>query len=65
VLVSSRVKPPALKLTTHLHVVPILRMRGAVSPLPQSVFMVVGGEVTTPAGNRNSIVYSVAIHSTA
>jgi hypothetical protein len=27
------------KLTTHLHLAPKLRMRGAISPLPQYVFM--------------------------
>jgi hypothetical protein len=29
-----------VKLTTHLHLVPRSRMRGAISPLPQYVFMV-------------------------
>jgi len=28
-----------MKLITHLHVVPRLKMRGALPPLPQSVFM--------------------------
>jgi hypothetical protein len=28
-----------MKLTTHLHLVPRSRMRGAISPLPQYVFM--------------------------
>jgi hypothetical protein len=29
-----------VKLTTHLHLVPKSRMRGAIHPLPQYVFMV-------------------------
>jgi len=28
-----------VKLTTHLHLVPMLRMRGAIPPLSQYVFM--------------------------
>jgi len=28
-----------VKLTTHVHLVPRLRMRGAIPPLPQYVFM--------------------------
>jgi len=33
------VKPPGVNLTSHLHLVPRSRMRGAILPLPQYVFM--------------------------
>jgi hypothetical protein len=33
------VKRPGVKLTIHLHLVPRSRMRGAIPPLPQYVFM--------------------------
>jgi hypothetical protein len=33
------VKRPGVKLTTHLHVLPRLRMRGGIPSLPQCIFM--------------------------
>jgi len=36
---SSGVKRPGVELTPHLHLVPKLRLRGAIPPLLQYVFM--------------------------